>query len=195
MPGSSGRGASAMRIRNSRSRRRLTISCAVFFLGNSPKVSSMYWISRAPVSNGYCLIRYSDGAALKRPFYNAEVSQRAAGERARWLAAVLIVATIAATGVIVRLWPVATPVPLVASRHVHLYQAPAALQPVNLVRGVRLEADRVRPATAGHDVPNEVDAIQPDVAPSTVPELPAETLQAVASEVAAHTAAEDGPPP
>ena len=35
------------------------ISVAVFLRGNSPKYSSMYWISSAPVSSGYCLIRYS----------------------------------------------------------------------------------------------------------------------------------------
>src|SRR5687767_13835390 len=165
MPGSSGRGASAMRIRNSRSRRRLTISCAVFFLGNSPKVSSMYWISSAPVSSGYCLIRYSNGAPLKRPFYNAEVSQRAAGERARWLSAVLILAAILGTSAIVRLWPVDAPAPLLASRPLHLYQAPvlprAALEELPTVGGVRLhpstyargalsrvegQADRISPA-------------------------------------------------
>src|SRR4030095_3261668 len=59
MPGSSGRRASAIRIRNSRERRRALISVAVFLRGNSPKYSSMYWISSAPVSSGYCLIRYS----------------------------------------------------------------------------------------------------------------------------------------
>src|SRR5262245_25595085 len=59
MPGSSGSGASAIRIRYSRSRRRAVISAAVFLRGNSPKYSSMYWISSAPVSSGYCLIRYS----------------------------------------------------------------------------------------------------------------------------------------
>src|SRR6187431_811992 len=59
IPGSSGRRASAIRIRKSRSRRRALISAAVFLRGNSPKYSSMYWISSAPVSSGYCLIRYS----------------------------------------------------------------------------------------------------------------------------------------
>src|SRR5688572_2751330 len=59
IPGSSGRRASAIRIRNSRSSRRAVISAAVFLRGNSPKYSSMYWISSAPVSSGYCLIRYS----------------------------------------------------------------------------------------------------------------------------------------
>src|SRR4030095_8238432 len=54
MPGSSGRRASAIRIRNSRSRRRALISVAVFLRGNSPKYSSMYWIA-----SGYVLIRYS----------------------------------------------------------------------------------------------------------------------------------------
>ena len=59
--GSSGRLASAIRIRNSRSRQALRRSrCAVFLRGNSPKYSSMYWISRAPLSRGYCLIRYSN---------------------------------------------------------------------------------------------------------------------------------------
>src|SRR5262245_53790802 len=48
-----------MRIRNSRPRSRFMISTAVFFRGNSQKYSSMYWISSAPVSSGYCLIRYS----------------------------------------------------------------------------------------------------------------------------------------
>src|SRR5262245_2341867 len=59
IPGSSGSGASAIKIRYSRSRRRAVISVAVFLRGNSPKYSSMYWISSAPDSSGYCLIRYS----------------------------------------------------------------------------------------------------------------------------------------
>src|SRR5688500_18576059 len=174
IPGSSGSGASAIRIRNSRSRSRATISRAVFFLGNSPNVSSMYWISSAPVSSGYCLIRYSNGAALKRPFYNAEVSQRAAGERVRWLSALLILAGILGTSAIVRLWPADPRAVLLASRPIHLFAAPvlprATLeqlptgQQVPAVRSVRLHpsttargalsrvegrADRVSPATAG----------------------------------------------
>ena len=48
--------ASAIRMRNSRSRNRATISAAVFLRGNSPKYSSMYWISRAPCSRSYCVM-------------------------------------------------------------------------------------------------------------------------------------------
>jgi hypothetical protein len=42
---------------------------------------------------------------------------------------VLIVTTIAATAVLVRLWPVPAVPPLLASRHLQLYQAPVALPP------------------------------------------------------------------
>ena len=59
MPGSDGSGASAISSRCSRPSSRRTISAAVFLRGNSPKNSSRYWISRAPCSSGYCLIRYS----------------------------------------------------------------------------------------------------------------------------------------
>src|SRR5262245_4385334 len=48
-----------MSTSDSRPLNRSMISAAVFRRGNSPKNSSMYWISRAPVSTGYCLMRYS----------------------------------------------------------------------------------------------------------------------------------------
>src|SRR5262245_18687016 len=57
--GSSGSAALARRIRCARPWRRATISAAVFFRGNSPKYSSMYWISSAPCSSSYWVIRYS----------------------------------------------------------------------------------------------------------------------------------------
>lgn len=104
------------------------------------------------------MIRYSDGVPLKRPFYNAEVRERAAGERARWLAAVLMVASIAATSVIVRFWHADTPAPLpvLASRHIHLYLAPVAPPSGPSGRPAfgrapfipRVQADPLRPASA-----------------------------------------------
>jgi len=69
--------ASATRIRCSRSVSRPMISRAVFLRGNSPKYSSMYWISSAPVSSGYCLIRYSNVSPWPIAFYYAAaMSQR-----------------------------------------------------------------------------------------------------------------------
>src|SRR2546427_6945890 len=59
VPGSSGSDALAISIECERFERRLTISTAVFLRGNSPKNSSMYWISSAPCSSSYCVIRYS----------------------------------------------------------------------------------------------------------------------------------------
>src|SRR5437868_9296762 len=59
VPGSSGSDALAISIECERFERRLTISAAVFLRGNSPKNSSMYWISSAPCSSSYCVIRYS----------------------------------------------------------------------------------------------------------------------------------------
>src|SRR5262245_24392307 len=44
--------------------KRRTISSAVFRRLNSPKYSSMYWISRAPCSRSYWVIRYSTPSAL-----------------------------------------------------------------------------------------------------------------------------------
>src|SRR6476660_8213399 len=46
-------------MRWARSDSRRTISAAVFLRGNSPKNSSMYWISRAPCSRSYCCMWYS----------------------------------------------------------------------------------------------------------------------------------------
>src|SRR5262245_57197013 len=49
---------------DSRSRSRSMISVAVLRRGNSPKYSSMYWISHAPGSSAYCLIMYSTDQAI-----------------------------------------------------------------------------------------------------------------------------------
>src|SRR5215216_5533337 len=102
----------------------------------------MYWISSAPVSRGYCLMRYSNGAPLKGPFYNDEVQQRGSGERARWLSAVLIVTSIGATSVVVRVWPVKTAAPILASRRLPLYATPVLAQPALLVTAIRTPPHR-----------------------------------------------------
>jgi len=56
VPVSSASGAFASRIRWARPVSRRTISAAVFLRGNSPKNSSMYWISSAPCSRSYCVM-------------------------------------------------------------------------------------------------------------------------------------------
>ena len=54
------------------------------------------------------------------------MSQRAAGERVRWLSALLILTAITGTSAIVRFWPTGGPAPLLASRPIYLYVAPVA---------------------------------------------------------------------
>src|SRR5262245_6140982 len=61
-PASVGSGALARRMRCERPFNRRTISAAVFLRGNSPKNSSMYWISSAPCSRSYCVMWYSTSA-------------------------------------------------------------------------------------------------------------------------------------
>jgi hypothetical protein len=62
---------------------------------------------------------------------------------------VLILAAILGTSTVVRLWPVDVPAPLLASRPIHLYEAPvlprATPEQLPTVRSVRLQADRISP--------------------------------------------------
>jgi hypothetical protein len=108
-----------------------------------------------------------------------------------------MVASIAAGSVIVRLWPVETASPVLASRHIQLYDAPVAPEPVGAVRSVRFQADRVGPATAGHHVQNDVHGIQNEVgipqlglASANVADLPDDPPESAASAVA-HSVAGD----
>ena len=120
------------------------------------------------------------------------MSQRAAGERARWLSAVLILSGILGTSALVRLWPVDTPAPLLASRPIHLYATPALpgapLEEVPTIRGVRLQADRISPANhlrqgyggreAGHDVRMESGVPEGSVPLTAAPPIPQEIAAA-----------------
>ena len=128
------------------------------------------------------------------------MSQRAAGERVRWLSALLILAAILGTSAIVRLWPVDAAAVLVASRPIYLFEAPvlprATLKPsaeplpeqLPTVRSVRLQADPISSANhlrqryggqgAVHDVRMEHVAAEENASLTAAPPVPQESAAA-----------------
>jgi hypothetical protein len=119
------------------------------------------------------LIRYSNGAPLKKPFYNDEVQQRGSGERARWLAALLIVTSIAATSVLVRVWPVDVPTPALASRRLPLYATPVLVQPTPVLSATRTPARRPVATAVGQYEPTVVAQAVAEAEPVAVHEVAA----------------------
>jgi hypothetical protein len=99
----------------------------------------------------------------------------------RWLSAVLILAGILGTSTLVRLWPADAVSPVLASRPIHLYEAPAlrAIQEqLPTVRPVPLPAARIRPNGTGHSVRMESAVPQESAALTAAPPIPDEIAAA-----------------
>jgi hypothetical protein len=124
-------------------------------------------------------------------FYNAGVNRfddvhrphLVPGERARWLAAVLIVTTIAATSAIVRLWPASHgPGPILASRSLPLLDAPIA--PVaDVISAMRPVPELAMPSAERAQEPVAVDiadaAVAQEELTAPAPKMPEAPLPAV----------------
>jgi len=102
-------------------------------------------------------------------FYNVGVGRRRIPrERERWLSAVLIVIAIVGMSAAVRFWPVSlpSPAPRLASRPLHLIEAPALPTPVRLVMTTPERAHPPSPEVRVEEAP----VVLADV-PITAPEV------------------------
>jgi hypothetical protein len=122
----------------------------------------------------------SDSISANGPpaFYNVGVEERVPGERARWLAAVLIVTSIAAASVVVQLWPARTPAAaLLAARPLLLVTAPAVPIP-GAVSRVHVHVPAAGATVHETEIAFEPAAV-PAVAAVIVPEEDIEAVQEI----------------